>query len=103
MPAATIPFLLSVLPFTVPPPFHARLASRVGDYTLLMKDDWTIKDWLPGEKPFRMLGVHRMLLHASRLALVHPLSGEPLQVHAPLDAQFQRALALLSMSDAALP
>ena len=25
MPAATIPFLLSVLPFTVPPPFHARL------------------------------------------------------------------------------
>ena len=41
-----------------PPPFHARLASRVGDYTLLMKDDWTIKDWLPGEKPFRMLGVH---------------------------------------------
>lgn len=50
---------------------------------------------------FRMLGVHRMLLHASRLALVHPLSGEPLQVHAPLDAQFQRALALLSMSDAA--
>jgi hypothetical protein len=23
-----------------------------------MKDDWTIKDWLPGEKPFRMLGVH---------------------------------------------
>ena len=41
-----------------PPPYHPRLAARVGDYTLLMKDDWTIKDWLPGEKRYSMLGVH---------------------------------------------
>jgi predicted AlkP superfamily pyrophosphatase or phosphodiesterase len=41
-----------------PPPFHARLASRIGDYTLVMKDNWTIKDWLPGEKRYGMLGVH---------------------------------------------
>jgi len=41
-----------------PPPCHPRLAARVGDYTLLMKDNWTIKDWLPGEKRHRMLGVH---------------------------------------------
>jgi hypothetical protein len=41
-----------------PPPYHPRLASRVGDYTLVMKDNWTIKDWLPGEKRFAMLGVH---------------------------------------------
>ena len=41
-----------------PPPFHPHLAARVGDYTLLMKDNWTIKDWLPGEKRHRMLGVH---------------------------------------------
>ncbi len=41
-----------------PPPFHPRLAARVGDYTLLMKDNWTIKDWLPGEKRHKMLGVH---------------------------------------------
>lgn len=41
-----------------PPPFHPQLAARVGDYTLVMKDDWTIKDQLPGEKPHRMLGVH---------------------------------------------
>ena len=27
-----------------PPPYHPRLASRVGDYTLVMKDNWTIKD-----------------------------------------------------------
>ncbi|MFZ2854692.1 MAG: nucleotide pyrophosphatase/phosphodiesterase family protein [Rhodocyclaceae bacterium] len=41
-----------------PPPHHPRLASRVGDYTLVMKDNWTIKDWLPGEKRYTMLGVH---------------------------------------------
>jgi hypothetical protein len=41
-----------------PPPIHPRLAARVGDYTLLMKDNWTIKDWLPGEKRFRLIGVH---------------------------------------------
>ena len=23
-----------------------------------MKENWTIKDWLPGEKRYRMLGVH---------------------------------------------
>ena len=41
-----------------PPPCHLRLAARVGDFTLLMKDNWTIKDWLPGEKRHKMLGVH---------------------------------------------
>ncbi|EXI68390.1 MAG: Type I phosphodiesterase / nucleotide pyrophosphatase [Candidatus Accumulibacter adjunctus] len=41
-----------------PPPWHPRLLSRIGDYTLLMKDNWTIKDWLPGERHFSMLGVH---------------------------------------------
>lgn len=40
------------------PPYHAQLASRVGDFTLVMKDNWTIKDWLPGEKRYPMLGVH---------------------------------------------
>ena len=41
-----------------PPPCHPRLLARAGDYTLVMKDDWTIKDWLPGEKRYAMLGVH---------------------------------------------
>lgn len=41
-----------------PPPCHRQLAARVGDYTLVMKDDWTIKDQLPGEKAHRMVGVH---------------------------------------------
>jgi tRNA pseudouridine65 synthase len=43
-------------------------------------------------RTFRMLGVHRMLLHARRLAFIHPLSGERVSVLAPLDAQFSRAL-----------
>ena len=41
-----------------PSPYHAELAARVGDFTLLMKDDWTIKDWLPDERRYTMLGVH---------------------------------------------
>jgi hypothetical protein len=41
-----------------PPPAHPRLAARVGDYTLLMQENWTIKDWQPGEKRHKMLGVH---------------------------------------------
>ena len=43
---------------------------------------------------FRRLGVHRMLLHARALEFVHPVSGEPLQVVAPLDAQYEHALEL---------
>ncbi len=37
---------------------HPSLASRIGDYTLVMKGNWTIKDWLPGEKRYRQIGVH---------------------------------------------
>ncbi len=43
---------------------------------------------------FRMLGIHRMLLHARRLAFVHPVSGERVEAIAPPDAEFARALAL---------
>ena len=45
-------------------------------------------------RQFRMAGVHRMLLHAERLRFPHPLGGEPIDVRAPLDAEFRRALAL---------
>lgn len=41
-----------------PGPAHPRLATRAGDFVLLMKDDWTIKDWLPEEKRHQQLGVH---------------------------------------------
>lgn len=40
-------------------------------------------------------GSHRMLLHAWRLALSHPLTGRPLRLQAPLDATWQRVLAAL--------
>ncbi|MGE5491235.1 MAG: alkaline phosphatase family protein [Actinomycetota bacterium] len=41
-----------------PGPAHPRLASRIGDFVLLMKEDWTIKDWVAGEKHYDQLGVH---------------------------------------------
>jgi len=43
---------------------------------------------------FRMLGIHRMLLHARRLAFVHPHSGERVEAMAPPDAEFAKALTL---------
>jgi hypothetical protein len=37
---------------------HPELASRTGDYTLVMKEGYVIKDQIPGEGPFAMLGYH---------------------------------------------
>ena len=37
---------------------HARLAQRVGDVTLIMRDRYTIKDYLPGEKRHLLIGNH---------------------------------------------
>jgi hypothetical protein len=37
---------------------HPRLAERVGDYTLVMKQNYQIKDWLLGESRHVHLGVH---------------------------------------------
>jgi len=45
---------------------------------------------------FRMLGIHRMLLHAQRLAFVHPTNGARIEASAPPDAEFARALALFA-------
>ena len=45
-------------------------------------------------RTFRMLGIHRMLLHARRLAFAHPAHGGVVEVIAPVDAPFQRALDL---------
>ena len=50
-------------------------------------------------RAFRRLGIHRMLLHARRLAFVHPDSGDRLEVHAPVDAEFAKALALFDGVD----
>ena len=44
---------------------------------------------------FRMhLGVHRMLLHAWRLAFTHPVDGRRMAVEAPPDAEFAKTMAV---------
>lgn len=47
---------------------------------------------------FRMLGVHRMLLHARRLAFTHPHTGERIVVTAPVDDEFAKVLALFDVA-----
>ena len=37
---------------------HPRLLERIGDYTLVMRDHFVIKDWLPHEKKYELTGVH---------------------------------------------
>lgn len=37
---------------------HPHIAQRVGDYTLVMKENFTIKDWITGEEKFHNIGVH---------------------------------------------
>lgn len=45
-------------------------------------------------RAFRMMGIHRMLLHAERLRFDHPHSGVRIEAVAPLDTEFAKALAL---------
>ncbi|MDP2656053.1 MAG: alkaline phosphatase family protein [bacterium] len=35
-----------------------KLKSRIGDYVLIMKDNYTLKDWLPNEKEFYLKAIH---------------------------------------------
>ena len=44
-----------------------RLAERVGDFTLLMRGAYSIKDWLPGEQRYTHVGVHGGLSEAELL------------------------------------
>lgn len=43
---------------------------------------------------FRMLGIHRMLLHAESLEFIDPATGQPVHVVAPAEGEFARALEL---------
>jgi tRNA pseudouridine65 synthase len=43
---------------------------------------------------FRAMGIHRMLLHARRLAFDHPRTGARIEAIAPPDPAFTKALAL---------
>jgi tRNA pseudouridine65 synthase len=49
-------------------------------------------------RAFRMLGIHRMLLHAQRIAFTHPHGNARMQIDAPLDAEFAKALALFALT-----
>ena len=59
---------------------------RYGDYT--------------ANKRLHKLGLKRMFLHAAELHLAHPLSGEPLHLHAPLPDELQRLIQLLQQPPA---
>ncbi|MDH5727782.1 MAG: alkaline phosphatase family protein [Gammaproteobacteria bacterium] len=37
---------------------HKKLKNRIGDYVIIMRDNYVIKDTLLGEKPFSQIGVH---------------------------------------------
>ncbi|WP_427926273.1 pseudouridine synthase [Xanthomonas campestris pv. incanae] len=53
-------------------------------------------------RSFRMLGIHRMLLHAERLGFPHPADGRRISVVAPLDVEFAKACALFGWEVAGL-
>lgn len=46
-------------------------------------------------REFRRFGLGRLFLHAARLTLRHPRSGEPLRLEAPLDPELHHVLTLL--------
>lgn len=54
-------------------------------------------------RDFRAQGIHRMLLHAWTLTFTHPVTGERKRVHAPLEPEFRRALALFGWDEPAPP
>lgn len=37
---------------------NPKLRDRVGDFILLMKENYVLHDWLEGEKPFKFIGYH---------------------------------------------
>lgn len=101
------------LPWPLPPHPSARYAllecsPETGRYRQIRRHLKHIHHHLIGDtshgdgrhnRAFRQhLGVHRMLLHAWRLAFTHPVSGERLTVSAPLDAAFRKALDGLGMT-----
>lgn len=43
---------------------HPALSDRIGDYVLLMRDNYVLCDWLPGECRYRQIGVHGGLSEA---------------------------------------
>ena len=50
-----------------PPPHHSDLAERLGDLALILADDWTLRDRLPGEDDYRLPGMHGGVSDAERM------------------------------------
>ena len=46
-------------------------------------------------RSFRMMGVHRMLLHAWQLSFQHPANAQAMKITAPWDAEFEKAMQKL--------
>jgi 23S rRNA pseudouridine955/2504/2580 synthase len=63
------------------------------DCPLLGDDKYTDKDLL---KRSKQLGARRMLLHASRLQFVHPLTEQKMDVCAPLPDDFHHCFAQIA-------
>ena len=53
----------------------------------------------PLNKDLQKAGLKRMFLHAARLALAHPLAGEPLEFAAPLPAELSAFVARLDANE----
>jgi len=51
-----------------PGPRHPRLAQRIGDWVLVLREPWVIIDQVPGERPHDQVGVHGGL-SASEMAI----------------------------------
>lgn len=49
-----------------PPPYHPDLHNRIGDLTLLLRGDWTLRDRLPGENDYCLAGMHGGVSAAER-------------------------------------
>jgi tRNA pseudouridine65 synthase len=47
-------------------------------------------------------GLHRLALHATRVALAHPITGEQLVIHAPLPDDLRRPLERMGFEEAQL-
>jgi len=54
---------------------HPQLENRIGDYTLLMKENFIIKDWLETEKRFFHYGVHGGVSQQEMFIPLIPLPG----------------------------
>ncbi len=50
-----------------PGPAHPELPARVGDYVLMMRDRYTLRDLVAGERDMRLLGVHGGLSRAEQI------------------------------------